>query len=255
MSRPLGSVSSRWRLGPGVRWLDTRTLAGGATYHVITMTDRDAEMVRNLLVGSAEYREAAVDQLLGRLESAGLVLPVFPSATDHIGVTVVIPARSAPSPLRDVLRLAGRPARRHRRRWLTRTALLAGRRACAGAAPQPLSWPAGARNAGAGIVRTPWIAFLDADTVPDENWIAEMKGRITPIHNAAWPNALSLRRPGSTRCRGPGSGHGSSSASAHSILAVRRPTSASARRCPTCRAPLFWWTPPPSVGSAVSTSR
>lgn len=196
MSRPLGSESTKWRLSPGVRWLDARTLAGGAPYRVITMTDRGAQIVRDLLGGSAEYREAAVKQLLERLESAGLVLAPSPGGTDHLGVTVVIPARSAPGPVRDVLR--------HLPADVPVVIVDDG-------SPEPLfplanervqvlrqdqsRGPAAARNAGAAIVRTPWIAFLDADTVPDENWIDQLKGRITPIDCEASADRVVVAAP------------------------------------------------------------
>ncbi len=196
MSQPLGSASTKWRLGPGVRWLDATTLAGGAPYRVITMPPRGADIVRDLLVGSAESHDAAVDQLLERLESAGLVLAPPPSATDHLGVTVVIPARSARGPVRDVLR--------HLPADVPVVIVDDG-------SPEPLfplanarvqvlrhnqsRGPAAARNAGAATVRTPWIAFLDADTVPDENWIAELKGRIVPTDSEAAADRVVLAAP------------------------------------------------------------
>ena len=173
-----------WRLGPGVRWLDETTLAGGAPYRVITVTTRGAEMLRDLLAGSPVHRELAVDEFLNKLQSAGLLLAPTPPPTDHLGVTVVIPARSAPEPLLALL---------HRLPADIPVIIVDD------GSPEPLSTlrqlrsgvrvlrhnrsrgPAAARNAGAAQVLTPWIAFLDADTMPDENWIAELKGRIKAL--------------------------------------------------------------------------
>lgn len=176
-------TASQWQLGLRVRWLDSSTLAGGAPYRVITMTDRGAAIVRDLLAGANAVRVPAIDELTDRLEAAGLLLAPTLPASDHLGVTVVIPARSAPDPLRELLNLL--PAD------IPVVIVDDG-------SPEPLAdlaqhrsnvhvlrhhhsrGPAAARNAGAAMVRTPWIAFLDADTIPDENWIAALKGRIDP---------------------------------------------------------------------------
>jgi mycofactocin system glycosyltransferase len=179
--------TDRWRLAPGVRWLDGVTLAGGAPYRVVTMTPRGAGLVRDLFAGSPVADGQVVGEFLGRIQAAGLVLAPAPPPTDHAGVTVVIPARSAAEPLRDLLdRLPadlpviivddGSPAP------LTVLADPEGR-------VQVLrhnrsQGPAAARNAGATQVRTPWIAFLDADTLPEENWIAELRGRIQALDGA-----------------------------------------------------------------------
>ena len=181
----VGTVDG-WRLGPGVRWLDGTTLAGGAPYRVITVTPRGAGLLRELLAGAQVNHELAVDEFLGRLQSAGLLLAPTPPPTDHFGVTVVIPARSAPEPLRALLN----------RLPVDVPVIIVD-----DGSPEPLMplaqlrdgvrvlrhnrsrGPAAARNAGAAEVGTPWIAFLDADTMPDENWIAELKGRIKGLED------------------------------------------------------------------------
>ena len=45
--------------------------------------------------------------------------------------------------------------------------------------------PAAARNTGAGVVTTGWIAFIDADTSPDPGWIADLMGRIEHLDRSA----------------------------------------------------------------------
>ena len=54
-----GTGRDRWRLGPGTRWLDGTTLAGGTPYRVITLTARGAGVVREL-----EFRAEAEVTLL-----------------------------------------------------------------------------------------------------------------------------------------------------------------------------------------------
>ena len=173
-----------WRLAAGVKWLDETTVAGGAPYRVITMTSRGATLLREVLTGTAPDRAGATDEFLDRLQAAGLLLAPAPPATTHLGVTVVIPARSAPEPLRALLATLpqdipviivddGSPVP---------LASLAGLRAGIQVLRHNTSrGPAAARNAGAALVQTPWIAFIDADTMPDDNWIAELRGRISSL--------------------------------------------------------------------------
>ena len=169
-----------WRLCPGVKWLDGTTLAGGAPYRVITLTERGAATVRDLLAGATGQETLpAVAELLDRLEAAGLLRAPTPAAADHAGITLVIPARSAPGPLRELLRLlpADLPVIIVDDGSPDPLAGLAAERADLQVLRHNHSrGPAAARNAGAALVRTPWIAFLDADTMPDENWLAAMMG-------------------------------------------------------------------------------
>lgn len=178
------AAGSQWRLGVGVKWLDRTTLAGGAPYRVITLTPRGAEMVHELLTRPARQQAApapAMTELLSRLETAGLLRAPAPPAADHAGVTVVIPARSAPEPLRELLRLlpADLPVIIVDDGSPTPLADLASERPDVQVVRHSRSrGPAAARNAGAALVRTPWIAFLDADTLPAENWIGAMMGHL-----------------------------------------------------------------------------
>jgi mycofactocin system glycosyltransferase len=195
-SRPAGSTT--WRLAAGVRWLDETTVAGGAPYRVITMTSRGATLLRDLLTGTEPDRAGATDEFLNRLQAAGLLLSPAPPATTHLGVTVVIPARSAPEPLQALLATLprdipvivvddGSPVP------LTSIAKL--RNGIQVLRHTNSRGPAAARNAGAALVRTPWIAFIDADTMPDDNWIAELRGRIESLHNHSPEDRIVLAAP------------------------------------------------------------
>ena len=202
--------SAGWRLGPGVKWLDNTTLAGGAPYRVVTLTRRGAEIVRSLLAGTAAGENVlppAVADLVDRLEAAGLVRVPTPPPADHGGVTLVIPARSAPGPLRELLHLlpadlpvivvddgsaeplGGLESERENLQVL-RHNISRG--------------PAAARNAGAKLVRTPWIAFLDADTLPDANWIAELMAHLRPPSPARSGDRIVLAAPRIYPLPGPG---------------------------------------------------
>ncbi|WP_420124688.1 glycosyltransferase, partial [Nakamurella sp.] len=124
----------------------------------------------------------ALDRLMHRLRGAGLLLGPAPAATDHAGVTVVIPARSAAGPVRDLLGTLpadlpvilvddGSP--------IPLAPLAAERPGLTVLRHEHSRGPAAARNAGAAAAGTPWIAFLDADTIPDPQWIDRLKAQIT----------------------------------------------------------------------------
>ncbi|WP_395729187.1 mycofactocin biosynthesis glycosyltransferase MftF [Nakamurella sp.] len=180
MARPAGR--DRWRLGPGVRWLDGTTLAGGTPYRVITLTPRGADMLRGVVDGQPlPVDQPAVDRLVHRLRAAGLLLAPAPAATDHEGVTVVIPARSAAGPVRELLATLpadipviliddGSP--------VPLAPLAAERPGLTVLRNEHSRGPAAARNAGAAAAATPWIAFIDADTIPDPLWIDRLKAQI-----------------------------------------------------------------------------
>lgn len=201
----------RWRLGPGVRWLDGSTLAGGTPYRVITLTPRGADLLRGVV---EEQRlptdQPAVDRLMHRLRAAGLLLAPAPAATDHRGVTVVIPARSAAGPVRELLGTLpadipvilvddGSP--------VPLGPLAAERPGLTVLRNDRSTGPAAARNAGAAAAGTPWIAFIDADTIPDHQWIdrlkAEMAGTTTSDGDAA---RVVLAAPQIVPLAGAGSG-------------------------------------------------
>ena len=199
MTAPLAGEGS-WRLAPGVRWLDTVTLAGGAPYRVITVTTRGAGVLRDLIAGGPPTAGHVMDDFLGRLQTAGLLLAPAPPPAHHSGVTVVIPAKSAPGPLRAVLRAlpADLPVVIVDDGSAEPLAALATPDGRVQVLRHDSSrGPAAARNAGAAVVSTPWIAFLDADTMPADNWIGELLGRIQRLQegNSAPTDPIVLAAP------------------------------------------------------------
>src|SRR5674476_418254 len=95
---------NHWRLAAGTRWLDPTTLAGGAPYRVMRLTKRGAQSVHTILtLGDKHGLTPAQRELFDRLEEGGLVIPPPPKPATVLDVTVVIPARSAPDPVRRIL--------------------------------------------------------------------------------------------------------------------------------------------------------
>lgn len=208
--RPDGSTQ-RWRLAPGARWLDGTTLAGGTPYRVVTLTTRGADLVRTVMAdGSLPPDQPAVDRLVHRLRAGGLLLAPPPPVADHAGVTVVIPARSAAAPVRELLdRLPadlpvivvddGSP--------VPLAPLAAERPGLTVLRHERSRGPAAARNAGAAAAGTPWIAFLDADTIPDPQWIDRLKAQVQDTTDGdGQPVPVVLAAPQIVPLAGAGSG-------------------------------------------------
>ena len=167
-------------MAKGARWLDALTLAGGDPYRVITLTAQGADLLRRRLSAADAADEPAVDALLARLESSGLLVGPQPAPSDHHDVTVVIPAKSAAGPVIELLERIpddvpvvvvddGSPE--------PLAPAVAGRAGVTVIRHETARGPAAARNAGAALARTTWIAFVDADTLPEPGWISQLKGR------------------------------------------------------------------------------
>ncbi|MTD15490.1 mycofactocin system glycosyltransferase [Nakamurella sp. YIM 132087] len=175
-------MTSTWSLTPGTRWLDRHTLAGGAPYRLITLTPTGSGLLREKVLDRPGHDlPAAMTEVLRRLETAGLVQAPTPPAAGHHDVTLVIPARSHPDPLRALLaRLpADLPVTIVDDGSPTPLAVLADQRPHTTVLRHETSrGPAAARNAGAALVTTGWIGFLDADTLPDPDWIDRLLGHI-----------------------------------------------------------------------------
>jgi mycofactocin system glycosyltransferase len=174
---------NHWRLAAGTRWLDPTTLAGGAPYRVMRLTKRGAQIVHTILaLGDKHGLTPAQRELFDRLEAGGLVIPPPPEAATVLDVTVVIPARSAPDPVRRILAVLPPsvavvvvddgspiplPGALQSQPNLT---------ILRHASPQG---PAAARNAGAASADTTWLLFLDADVQPRPDTLPRLLGFAT----------------------------------------------------------------------------
>lgn len=172
-----------WRWAPGVVQLRQQRLAGGTPYRIIRLSVAGQAVLAGLLgtAGRPEIGSAAA-ALSARLVGYGLLIGPAPPVAAALEVTVVIPARSSPGPVRALLaalptgvpvvlvddgspsglaaRVPPRPGLVHIRHDVSRG-------------------PAAARNAGARQVTTPWIAFVDADIVPGPDALAGLSAYAT----------------------------------------------------------------------------
>lgn len=158
---------NHWQLAAGTRWLDPATLAGGAPYRIMRFSPRGAQLVQTILAGGDERAMTpAQRELLDRLAVGGLMIGPPPEPATVLSVTVVIPARSAPDPVRRIL--AALPPG---------VAVVVVDDGSPNPLPEALQpqpnlsilrhrcsqGPAAARNAGAAAADTTWLLFLDAD--------------------------------------------------------------------------------------------
>ncbi|MGP4015057.1 mycofactocin biosynthesis glycosyltransferase MftF [Saccharopolyspora sp. 5N708] len=148
---------------PGLlRWDNGRILAGGSPFRVMRLSTRGADLVNDWIEGEPASGSAAT--LARRLVRAGMMHPHYDATRfGPDDVTVVVPVRDAsPTSLLTAL-------------GTTRAIVVddGSEQPVAGAAwrHDVARGPAAARNAGWRLVRTPLVAFLDADTVPEPGWL------------------------------------------------------------------------------------
>jgi mycofactocin system glycosyltransferase len=181
--------SSAVRLVPDstlCRWDNGRTLAGGSPFRVLRLSETGAQLVDAWLDGEpADPR----NRLVQRLVAAGMTHPVYDRARlEPTDVTVVVPTRDHdPGPLLAAIdtdaividdgSLAPLPG--------------------ADVRYETARGPAAARNTGWRSARTPLVAFLDADTVPEPGWLEPLLRHFEdPTVAAVAPRIRSL--PGDT---------------------------------------------------------
>ncbi|WP_447002600.1 mycofactocin biosynthesis glycosyltransferase MftF [Saccharothrix isguenensis] len=157
-------MSELWlRLDGGTRVLaQGRVILGGSPYRLLRMSAAGAEAVRSWVDGDPVGADPARLALAQRLVRAGAMHPVYKNGPTAADVTVVTPVRDQRGELRSIDGVAAsivvddgsaRPVPGATLRHPTARG------------------PAAARNAGAELVRTDLVAFLDADVHPDPGWL------------------------------------------------------------------------------------
>lgn len=166
------------RLDPGTRRSDAgRTLIGGSPLRMLRVTDAGVALVDDLAAGGLVGSDPVRQRLARRLLDAGLAHPVPPTDAPDLRVGLVIPVRDDPA---DLDRLLDRP-------WLPEDVVVvddgsrdpgAIARAVDGRAElvrRPTSGgPGAARDEGWRRLDTDLVAFVDADVVPDDEWLTAL---------------------------------------------------------------------------------
>lgn len=186
-------------LDPGTRLVDGgRVLIGGSPLRLFRLGPAGQRVAEALRDGAD--LPAGHERLTDRLLDAGAAHPAPEPGRGRrpSEVTAVIPARDTPAEVLAEL------CRRVRAEGIERCIVVDDASAvplvAAGAALVRLATnlgPGGARNAGAAEVRTPFIAFLDADTLPEPGWLAPL------LAHAADPR-VALVAPRITAVAAPG---------------------------------------------------
>jgi mycofactocin system glycosyltransferase len=168
-----------WRLAPGVIRLREGRFAGGAPFRVVRLSPRGVRELEAVLgTSDRPVTGSSAAVLLRTLSGYGLVLAPARTPVPIDDVTVVIPALSTAEAVREVLAripedvptvvvddgsapalAPGLPDRK-------------GLRVIRHDTPQG---PAAARNAGIGLAETPWVVFVDADVLPDPDWLGVLR--------------------------------------------------------------------------------
>ncbi len=175
---------------------DGRVLLGGSPLALFRLSEHGAGVLAAIAAGVPPPPNDAAGRLVSRLVDAGVLHPIpGPSPWGSDDVTVVIPVHQVSSaeltalldriePVRVVVVVddgsdppVAEPARAD---------VVLVRRACNGG-------PAAARNTGLAEVRTPLVAFVDADTVPEPGWLISLLSQLAdPAVALAAPRVRSV---------------------------------------------------------------
>lgn len=193
-------MTTAWALAPGVLRLREHRWAGGAPYRVVRLAPA-ADRALVALLGQSGPAPADLRPLTERLVRYGLLVPPASDATAAVDdVTVVVPALSAPRPVRRLLAAVppgvpvvvvddgSSPPLHSALTDLPDVTVLRH------AVPRG---PAAARNAGAAVARTAWIVFVDADVEPPPGWLAALRAAADDDEVVAvGPRVRSTAAPG-----------------------------------------------------------
>lgn len=193
MTSESGPVLRLRRVGGLIESHNDRVLIGGSPLRVLKLTDRGARLARSWWSGTPVAADGASRNLARRLVAAGIAHPVYESGQmTTADVTVVVPARDHAEHLAGLRPAVGDVA--------DVIVIDDGSRfPLSGAAIRHefAQGPAAARNAGWRRVRTSLVAFLDADTMPEPDWLAPVLPHFEdPDVVAVAPRVRSL--PGSS---------------------------------------------------------
>jgi mycofactocin system glycosyltransferase len=170
---------------------------GGSPLRLLRASSRGSALVRAWQAGAPVGARRGPQMLARRLVGAGAFLPVpGPPTLTADAVTAVIPVRDRPEQLQRLLTALGPldclivddgssdPART--------------REVAEGAGARILTLPtnrgpAAARNAGLALVRSPLVAFVDSDCVPNDGWLAPLLGHFDdPLVAAVAPRIAPI---------------------------------------------------------------
>jgi len=168
---------------------DDRVLLGGSPLRLLRLRPRAAELVRRWVAGERLGDDPAEGRLARRLVTTGVFVPRPPSGgLTPADVTVVVPVRDRPAMLERLLAALGPLA----------VVVVDD----ASVAPEPVALvarsagatyrrlarhggPGAARNAGLAEVRSPVVAFVDSDCLPEEGWLAPLLDELADPRVAA----------------------------------------------------------------------
>ena len=204
VSDPDGSPG-RFVLDPAVRRTgDGRLLVGGSPRRLFRLTAAGAELIDALADRRPLGPGTSSSTLVARLLDAGALHPVpEPGAGpfDATDVTVVVPCRDRPDGLDELLSSLAAAGDRHAGVVVvddgsldpSATAAVAARHGARLLRRQRSGGPAAARNEGTAIVRTPLVAFIDADCFVAPGWLGPLLAQMAdPTVAIAAPRVRSL---------------------------------------------------------------
>lgn len=177
------AAGTRLRRDASFEWVADTLVAGGSPWRLVRLSDQGARLVGAWLAGEPVAADPMSGALARRLVDAGIVHPAHdPRSPDPGEVDVVVPVRDDPAGLDTLLRVLSRTPS-------LRVTVVDDGSADEGAIARiarandatlvrhevPLG-PAAARNAGSSSTTAPLVAFLDADVVPEPDWLDELVG-------------------------------------------------------------------------------
>lgn len=168
---------------------------GGQPARVLTLSAAGAAGLDELRAGPVGTTTAGL--VARRFTEAGLAHPVPPPLAEPPDVTVVVPVHDRPDELDRCLAALGRAypviVVDDASRDELRIRAVAARHGAAVVRHCVNAGPAAARNTGLGRVGTDLVAFVDSDTVPDSDWIAELAAHLAdPLLAAVAPRITAL---------------------------------------------------------------